>query len=78
MVSENNDHCENGDGNCGGGMGEGVHSPLRVALMPLFKHGAINSNVGVHSHTWASPANGAVHYNLSRSMNTIPVLSMGS
>jgi len=55
-------------------MREGVHSPLRVALMPLFKHGAINSKV--HSNTWASPATGAVHRNLSRSMNTI--LSMGS
>jgi len=70
MVSENNDHYENSDGNCDGRMREGVHSPLRVALIPLFKHGAINS------HTWASLATGAVHCNLSRSMNTI--LSMGS
>jgi len=70
MVSENNDHYENSDGNCDSRMREGVHSPLRVALIPLFKHGAINS------HTWDSPATGAVHCNLSRSMNTI--LSMGS
>jgi len=70
MVSENNDHYENCDGNCDGRMRESVHSPLRVALMPLFKHGAINSQVLVHSHTWASPATGAVHRNLSRSMNT--------
>jgi len=26
--------------------------------MPLFKHGAINSKVLVHSHTWASLATG--------------------
>jgi len=77
MVSENNDHYENSDGNCDSRMREGVHSPLRVALIPLFKHGAINSKVLVHSHTGASPAiTGAVHRNLSRSMNTI--LSLGS
>jgi len=70
MVSENNDYYENCDGNCDGRMRESVHSLLRVALMPLFKHGAINSQVLVHSHTWASPATGAVHRNLSRSMNT--------
>jgi len=51
MVSENNDHYENCDGNCDSRMRESVHSPLRVALMPLFKHGAINSQVLVHSHT---------------------------
>ena len=50
MVSENNDHYENSDGNCDDRMRECVHSLLRVALIPLFKHGAINS------HTWASPA----------------------
>ena len=76
MVSENNDHYGNSDGNCDGRMREDVHSRLRVALMPLFKHGAINSGVLVHSHTWASPATGTVHRNLSRSMSTI--LSMGS
>jgi len=43
MVSENNDHYENSDSNCDDRMREGVHSPLRVALMPLFKHIAINS-----------------------------------
>ena len=78
MVSENDDHYENSDGNCDSRMREGVHSPLRVALIPLFKHSAINSKVLVHSHTWASPApdTGTVHRNLSSSMNTI--LSMGS
>jgi len=76
MVSENNDHYENSDGNSDCRMREGVHSLLRVGLMPLFKHGAINSKVLVHPHTWASPATGAVHHNLSRSMNTI--LSIGS
>jgi len=45
MVSEGNDHYENSDGNCDGRMREGVRSLLRVALMPLFKHGAINSKV---------------------------------
>jgi len=60
MVSENNDHYENSDGNCDDRMTGGVHSPLRVVLIPLFKHSAINS------HTWASPASGAVHCNLSR------------
>ena len=50
MASENNDPYESSDGNCDGRMREGVHSLLRVALIPLFKHGAINS------HTWASPA----------------------
>jgi len=76
MISENDDHYENSDGNCDGRMREGVHSPLRVALMPLFKHSSINSKVLVHSHTWASPDTGTVHRNLSRNMNTI--LSIGS
>jgi len=76
MVSENDDHYENSDGNCDGRMREGVHSSLRVAFMPLFKHSAINSKVLVDSHTWASPDTGTVHRYLSRSMNTI--LSMGS
>ena len=31
MVSENDDHYENSDGNCDDRMREGVHSPLRVA-----------------------------------------------
>jgi len=75
MVSENNDDYENSDSNCDGRMREGVHSPLRVALMPLFKHSAINSKVLVYSHTWASLATGATHRNLSKSMNTI--FSMG-
>jgi len=63
MVSESNEYYENSDSN--------YDYRMRVALMPLFKHGAINSKVLVHSHTWASPATGAVHRNLSRSMNTI-------
>jgi len=45
MASENNDPYESSDGNCDGRMREGVHSPLRVALIPLFKHDAINSKV---------------------------------
>jgi len=48
MVSENDDHYENSDGNCDRRMREGVHSPLRVALMLLFKHSAINSKVLVY------------------------------
>ena len=48
MVSENNDHYENSDGNCDGRMREGVHSPLRVALIPLPKHSAINSYTWLH------------------------------
>jgi len=48
MASENNDHYESSDGNCDCRMREGVDSPLR-ALIPLFKHGAINSKVLVHS-----------------------------
>ena len=65
---ENNDYYANSDSNCDGSMREVVHSPLSVALMPLFKHGAINSKVLAHSHTWASPATGAVS----------TILSMGS
>jgi len=51
-------------------MRAGVYAQFRGALIRLFKHAGINSQVFVHSHTLASAAIGAIVTGLFLSNNT--------